>query len=347
MPTHADGYLIPYTAAQVAAMQIESFGIRDRDFAIESRRWDENVMTRRFMVKWSKRFEFVEHVLGDSKLWVDGATTKLSRLLPDTTFGRHPDSQQICATRIDDIRPHDAGIDNAAQFPQAVKAEITVFYEHRPFVIGSQGQDESEKNRFVTMASTIDSDAEAFTLPGGSFVYTTPTAVAPQNVPVPMNVSVVRPVERFVLWWEELPAELLFTGGALYKRLYLGQKGVGSSPDGVPFIGTVNKETFTIPSAGQQYDPGQLLLEGVQRVKLLSPLAASGFGGFRYKCGFKFAFTPRGWLDLFYFDPGTPANSGYYRVSVDGTYYTVPLMPDHRGLYNTRDHNKLFDPNWD
>lgn len=347
MPVHDDGYLRPFSPDEVAAMEIETFEVRNGDHPTETRKVDDNTMTRTFFTKWDQRFNFVEHVLGRSVTWDSGGTTKLSRLLPDSTFGRHPEFTQIMADRIEYIKGHGYGTDNIGQFPEYEKAKIQVFYSHAPYVIQSDAGTTNETQRFVYIGAETESESEAFTLPGGCFKFTTAGGTGAHGKPVPYNVSIVRPIERFTLWWDDLPFDLLSSDGALYKRLYFGQNsGFGGLPDGIPFIGCANSALLDVPSAGQKYNAGQLLLEGVRRVKEKSPLAAAGTSGWRYRVGFKFAFTPRGWLDLIFFNPATPADSDYCRVSNDGVHYAVGAMPDKKGLYNVRDMSTLFDPNY-
>lgn len=347
MPIHADGYLIPFTGAEVTAMQIETFEVRNGAHPTEARRRDESTMTRTFFVKWEERFHFVELVLGNSKTWVDTGTTKLSRLLPDSQFGRHPDSTQIMATRIEYIRGHGVGIDNAGQFPTYPKAEVQVFYEFAPFTAQSDAGLTSERQRFVTLGDTSRSEAEAFgPIPGGAFKYTNAGATGFHGKPAPYNFSIVRAVERFTLWWEFLPWDLVSTNGALFTRLYYGENDGGGDPDGVPLIGTVNSEQLDLPSIARTYDPGTLLLESTELVKIRSPLAESGTTGLRARVGLNYAFAPRGWLDFWVYDPATPANSALYRLSNAGTYHAVNAVPDYDGLYCVRDHAKIFDPNY-
>lgn len=346
MPLHADGYLIPFTAPQIAAMEIKTFGVRDGSHPTETRRVDENTMVRTFFVKWAERYNFVELVMGDSVLWTDSTgtpTVKLSRLIPDTKYGRHPTFQQIMATRIEYIKGHGVGIDDINQFPAYAtgtgKAEVQVFYEQFPAAIQSDAGLASEKNRYTSRGQSAAVDAESFTMPGGAFKLTKLGGGGAHGSPVPINISFTRPVQRFTTTWHLLPNNLYISGGALFERLFVGTAG-----DGIPFVGCVNKEVVEFPSIGT-YQPGQLLLEGVDDRRITSPLAGSGLTGLRWDVSFKWAYTSRGWLDIWHFDPGTPANSGYYRLSVDGTYYAVNAMPDNKGLYNCRDMSLLWSAN--
>jgi hypothetical protein len=345
MPLHADGYLIPFTPTEITNMVIKSCDVRTGNHPTETRRVDENTMVRTFFVKWTERYNFVELVLGNSVVWTDVTgtpTVKLSRLLPDPTYGRHPTFPQIIATRIEYLKGHGASTEDIAKFPSYTVrptdcCEAQVFYEHAPWAIQSDAGVSTEKDRYTSRSPTSTSDAEAFTLPGAVFKYVVSGGGAPHSTPVPFNVSFVRPVQRFTMTWHMIPNELYSVNGALFERLYRGISG-----DGIGWIGTVSKEDLVLPGLGT-YPAGSLLLEGVEERRIISPLAASGLnGGLRWDIGFKLAFTPRLWTDLFYFDPATPANSGYYRVTNNGTYYAVNAIPDKVGLYNLRDFNLLW-----
>jgi hypothetical protein len=332
------GALIPFTRDEISAMSIKTFGIRDRSHPTESRRIDENVMTRKFSVLFDSRYDFCELVLGDSKTFTDGVgVTQLSRLMPDPNFGRHPESTQIVATRIDEITPHDIGIDNANQWVESDRSEITVFYEQVPFTLSSDAGTTTERARFTSRSPTSQVEVEAFTLPGAAFKYTRAGGGAPHGVPVPFNVSYTRPVQRFTLTWHYLPNDLYTTNGALFQRLFVG------TGDGIPFLGTVNKSDLVIPSLGT-YPAGTLLLEGLEDRRMMSPLTSVGLASLKWDVGLRMCYTPRGWLNLFYFNPAAPATSGYYPVSVDGVLYTPATLPDKFGLYNCREFADIWLP---
>lgn len=341
------GQCVSFSPAQVTAMNIRTFDVQRGAHPTETRKRDESTMLRTFLVAWGSRFDFCELCLGNSVLWVNAGTTKLSRLLPDSNYGRHPSFQQIMGTRVEYIRGHGCGIDDISGMPSYTDAEVQIYYEFAPYVAQSDAATTSERERFVTISDTIKSEAEAFTLPGGAMKYAESGGGGITGTPVPINISIIRPVERFTLWWDQLPYDLVESTGALYKRLYFGKNAGLGIPDGIPFIGCVNADALDIPSAGQTYNPGTLLLEGVERIKYRSPLAESGLAGLRAKVGFNVAFTPRGWLNLPFVDPLTPGNTKYAQAVVDGTYHTVDAsFPDNTGLYNVRTLADLWDPNY-
>jgi hypothetical protein len=337
MPLNADGSLRAWNAAEVAAMEIETIGVRDRSMAVESRRIDENVMTRPFFVKWSQRFNFMNLCLGDESLYTAGGVTKLSRLLPDSRFGRHTTQTQIAATHVEDVSPHPVPTEDADRFPTATKAKVVIAYAHARWDMRTDAASVigGEITRFVSRSQMSRSQFQAFTLPGGAFKYTTAGGGIPHGTLVPQNVSFQRPIQRFDVTWHHLPYALYNTG-ALWTRLYAG------TGDGIPWLGTVNDRALVNSDWGT-YAGGTLLLEDVEERLYVSPLGASAHpDGLRWDITFKFAFAPRGWLSLFLFDPAIPGASGWYAVSCNGTFYTPLTIPDGQGLYNTRDFNALF-----
>lgn len=333
------GQLISFTTPQIDAMKIRTFDVRFGGHPTESRRQDENVMTRTFLVDWASRFDFVELVCGRSKLWVDSGVTKLSRLLPDSNYGRHPAYQSIIATRIDHIKGASGpGIDDISGMPEYPDAEVQVFYEQFKGAIKSDASITSERERYCTREAS-KTEVEAWSLPAGAFKYVTAGGGAPHGTPLPVGATFMRPVRRFGVTWHWLPNDLYISNGALFERLFVGVGG-----DGIPWLGTINKEVIEFVGLGT-YQPGQLLLEGVEERYYAHPVAQDGVDGISIDVTFNYAYTPRGWSSLFYFDPITPVNSGYYECTVDGVYYAANAIPDKKGLYNLRDHNSLFDPN--
>ena len=339
-----DGYIVVYTAEQKTAMNIRTFDVRSGGHPTETRKQDEITMTRTFLVTWAQRYAFCNMVVGDSQVWFDSVAgeNKLVRVLPDADWGRHPTDDQIIATQILSIRGHGAGVDDEDNMPAYTDAEIEVQYEYIPFALGSQSAPpaQSELDRFVMLEDVMDVQPEVFgPLPGGTFKATRSGGGGLSGQQAPYNMSVTRAVTRFVVWWKFIPWELYQNQGALFERLNYGDTADTAQ---IPYIGTVNSHEITFSSFEHTYPAGTLLLEGVKVRKVRSPLAESGVAGLRADVGLSLAFAPRGWLDLYLLDPATPSNSGYYRMSANGTYYAVADMPDNNGLYNVRNFNNLF-----
>jgi hypothetical protein len=350
--TNADGSFAsePFTPSDIAAMNVRAADVRTGNHPTETRRRDEITMTRTFYVAWGSRYDFCQYALGDSILYSDTSggspITKISRLIPATNHGRHPYYPQIMATRVEYLKGHGScrldplgnGLPSYDLKPTDC-CEAQIFYEYCPFAVRSDVGLTSELTRFTSRSPTADVQTEVFSAAGGIMKLTRSGGGGAHGNQVQANLSVTRPVQRFQTMWHYLPNALYISGGALFERLYVGTAG-----DGIPFIGCVNKEQIEFPGMGT-YKPGQLLLEGIEDRRITSPLAEDGLNGLRWDVSFKWAFTSRGWLDFWYFDPLTPANTGYYRLAVDGVYLDVNLMPDHRSLYNCRDMSLLWSAN--
>ena len=168
-------------------------------------------------------------------------------------------------------------------------------------------------------------------MPGAAFKYVRAGGGLAHGTPIPFNVSITRAVERYVYYWEYVPHDL-YNGGKTYRRIY----GTPVGGDGVPFMGAVNSANMWDGKPA-----GTVLFERVEP----ELLRAQDGNGLRWRLAFHFAYAPRGWLDLFYFDPVVPANNGWYRASASGTFFVVNLVPDLDGLYCVRDLNQLWNPN--
>jgi hypothetical protein len=348
MPVNPDGSLRAFTAGEISAMNIRTFDVRNGAHPTFTREVDQNTMTRKFLVAWAQKRNFVEHVCGWSRTYDDAGTTRLSRLLPNAVYGRDPGAdayEEMLATKIHGVRGHGAGTDDAVGMPEYTDAEIEVFYEAPNYAVLLDGAIVSERDRYVSFRPGPSEPKDVGPFPGGAFKYTTLAGVAPHGVPIPYGVSVQRVVTKFVLTFHDVPYSMVSNGGALWNRLQFGRK-VAGIPDGISFISTVNSQDLEVASVGRTWAAGKLLLEKVEtflerrQTWKLSPHC------WRYRVEFHYAYTPRGWLNLLLWDAANPARSDWYPVSADGVFYTPATILDGRGIFNARDHRDLFDPNY-
>lgn len=342
MPVAADDSLEPFTAAEIAAMNIRTFDVRHGNHPTETREVDQNTMTRTFLVDWDERFNFVEHVIGRSKTFDDTGVRRISRLLPNIRVGRHPDLPGIVATKITSMKGAGGpGIDDINGMPAYPDAEVTVFYEQVPYRLRTDSLSlGDERRRYVWMNSPEASEIQRFgPLPGGMYKYVTAGGGAPMGDPVASGQTVFRPVQRFVIWWENLPFDVYATGGGLLNRLFFGNVTGGVTTLAPGYIGTVNSVEFAI-TALCAFPTESLLLEKVTPILQRSPLAADDFDGCQWRIGFHFAFSPISWLTILHPNLGT-----FELVTRDGVYYAAGAMPDNNSIFNLRDHNLLFNVN--
>jgi hypothetical protein len=363
MPVHEDGYLREFTDEEIADMRIRTFRVRDGDHPTEVLKPDERSMVRTFLVDWQLRYAAVELILGNEKMYnhfLDPpantmAERRLSRLLPHRLYGRHPEAarRQIMATEVVSMKGHGAGIDDRyaeedadegdlTRMPEYTDAVIEVRYEHHPFEVGSANAPKvvAEMDKYVQLDGSVSGENEIFgPIPGNVLRAARDGGGGFSGTPMPYGFSISRAVEKLTLVHHKLPYECVTDLGALQKRLNLGD------PDDAqgmrPYRGTVNSHAMEFGSFGRSFPAGTMLLDRTEFRTLRSPHAEEGTIGLRASVYYYYVFCPTGWLDLYMYDPNG-ANTGYYQAG-DGTFYAVADMPDDTGLYNVRDHRKLFN----
>jgi hypothetical protein len=325
-------------------MNIRTAGVRDQTHGTETREIGTNTLRRSFFVNWSSRYDFCALCTGDEALWTDTSVTpnvvRLSRLLPDPTYGTHPDYPELVATKIESIRgANSAGTDDGAGFIDYTDARIDVLYEHVPYNLQSDtyAYAGGESSRYVFFAGARG-DAESYTIPGGSMKYLVDGGTAlntppPHLVPVPYNLNVVRPLQHFSYTWERVPEAAFETGSSLFNRVYGNQ----DDPDeGItPFIGRINSAPFFGRGVGE------VLFLGSEEVLTRAQTAS----GRRWRLRYNFLYAPSGHTWLRYFDP-TGTTSGWYFVGAGTTFYDDSALPDNYSIVTgCADLNLLFSVN--
>lgn len=344
MPIDVSGQCIPFTPTEIDAMEIESIGVRDMSHPTESRELGTNTMRRSWKVKWGERYRFIELCLGNCALWDDSGTTRLSRLLPDDLYGRHPDFPEIVATKVESIRgigkPEEITDDMDPDYnamPYYPFARVEVFYEHLPFELKDDEDTTSELERYVIPPGLSESgiDSDYTTLPGGFLHYIRETGTtSPHLKPIPQNVGFITPTQQRIIRWVNLPKEAWGPGTTLHQRAFEGDG------DDVPFVGTVNKEEIII-TGDSGYPMGTMLLEAVKERLYRSPLGI----GWRWDLDFHFRYRPMGWNWLRFFEgDAAGTGNGVYFVGKGTTHHYSDTLPDNESIYNARDHNLMFDP---
>lgn len=361
------GQCIPFTPAQIAAMKIQTFKVRDQSHPTEERLVGASTMQRTFLVDWFQRYDFFELVLGNVSTYTlppsaGAGTIGLSRLLPDPTYGRAPDYppyllNEIIAMKIASCKGFGKNLgEDTSGMPYYTKAEVVVDYELVPWNLLTDAQTlltgAGEYSRYNIWPTEGDSDAEFTTMPGGCLHWivqggSTTLGLGlpiPHMRPITFNIGKVTPTQKRTWTWVRIPASGYYPGSPLHTRLFYGNSydgnPPGSAPYTVPFIGSVNSK----PVGG--YQPGTLLLESVGEVLKRDVLGSDWV----YDLKFHWNFRPTGWLFLPYFDPstlpdGSPANpgaNGYYFFGKGNQYYDATNIPDDYGLYNSRDHSLVW-----
>lgn len=331
MPLDADGSLRNFTQAEIDAMEIETFGVRDQSHPTETREVDQVTQVRTYFCKWSERYNFLELVLGRVTTYDDG-TFRLSRLLPHVHYGRHHTIANVIATKLEEMTGHGrCSGEDSNHLPEYPRAKCRFLYELVPFELAIDTDvTGAEFLRYVIPPREADSEGEYTTMPGGILHYIRTVASGtgvPHGKPVPFNMGLVTPTQKRTWTWVRVPKEAFEPLSPLHERIFVGDG------DERPFVGTVNKEDF------DGYPMGTLLFEGVHE-----QLKRDAFSGeWVYDLGFKFNYRPQGWNWLPYFDTDTTSSAnGVYFIGKDDTHYYSDTLPDSYSLYDARDHNLLF-----
>jgi hypothetical protein len=330
--------ITPPDQSEIDAMEVVELGARDGSSPVESFEINGSTAERTFRVNWASRNAFVWWMLGYAETWDDAGTTRLSRLLPQA-HPLYPDLVATKCTRIKGFKWNGnevADVGGVYQFPvdgsqisTFAKADVTIRYDH---VTYERVEDAdiyatlTEFDRFVVRGE-VTPGADYLQLPGAAFkYYRSSGTTAPDGFAVPFNSGRIIPTERFVLTWHRLPENVWTPDSGLSAFVY----GTGAYSSGAA-LGSVNKTTF--------YDrpPGTVLLESVRPILLRDPFGT----GVEWDIEYTFAYSPKGWNFLYFYDySGT--NSGWYHVSSSGDYEAPGSVTDNRSIYNERELNNLF-----
>jgi hypothetical protein len=328
--------IVPPIQDDVDAWGVEEIGVRDGSSPAESFEINGSSAERTFRVNWDLRNEFVWWMLGYAQTWDDSGTTRLSRLLPQ----QHPLYAGLVATKCTRIKGYKwtgnavADVDGEYQFPvdgsqisTFAKADVTIRYDH---VTYDRVEDDdiydtlTEMDRYVVRGD-IQPGADYMTMPGAAFSYRVSGGADPDGFPVAINSGRIVPTERFPLTWHRVPENVWSPDSGLNDFVY----GLGSYSSG-PALGAVNKTTF------YGRPPGTVLLEAVRPILLRDPFGID----LEWDIEYTFAYNPRGWNYLYYFDLNG-SDSGWYFVSSLG-YEAPGSVTDDTSIYNERDLNLLF-----
>ncbi len=326
MPIDTDGSLREFDQAEIDAMDIRTAHVRDASHGAETREIDQSTMRKQFFVAWPERFNFCALVCGDQRLYDDSGTTRLSRMVPDSKYGTHPDYEEIIATKIESIKgANGPGVDDANGTVEYPDALVEVLYTHAPFDVKNDSTTTNEYERYTYFVDA-NGTGESITMSGGSMLFRRPPSdplagTAPDGVPIPYSFNVIRAVEEFTYKWVQLPYEAFEPGSALYNRVYGTAEGVTS------YLGCVNSaEFFDRPV-------GTVLFSAVKPT-----LERSHTGrGRRWSLEYKFSYAPNGWTWLYYSDPLNPNRSGWYMVSNKGFHYADGLSDGESIVAGARD----------
>ncbi|AMV23779.1 hypothetical protein VT84_05160 [Gemmata sp. SH-PL17] len=340
LPENPDGSLREFTEDEIAAMRIQRRGVSEEGHVRYNLGPDGAGCTRVFFCAWEERFNAAIYFAGACKIWLDGSTETISRLVPQ----RDPDFPNWICTKVDidpfrftgDIEEPDDDDDVSEQLPIYDKAELRCVYEMVPFEVKPDEDTENETERYVTkpgyVGCEITTEANYVGLPGGVLQYVTDDGVTkPAKVPIPFAVGFTEPMRRFSIIWRRVPFDAWGAGKPLTNRV------IGNE-DTKGVLGSVNKTTFL------GYWSLTLLLVGVEERLLPDP---TGLG---YSWDIKYIFqhkpVPFGQLGFYYHTVKTgEGEAGYYMVlrppAGTGTIDANDLGDDD-SLFPVREFEDLF-----
>jgi hypothetical protein len=327
--------IVPPDQTIVDLWEVEEIGVRDGSSPVESFEVNGSTAERRFRVAWDYRNQFVWWMLGYAETWDDAGTLRLSRLLPQA----HPFYADLVATKCTRISGFKftgnevADVGGVYQFPADgtqiatySKADVTIQYNHVVYERVDDGDITTEFDRYV-IRGDVTPGADYLQVPGAAFkYYRSSGTTSPDGVPVAFNGGRIIPTERFTLTWHRLPENVWTPDSGLYDYVY----GLGAYTSGGAY-GAINKTEF--------YDrpAGTVLLEAVRPILLRDPFGT----GLEWDLEYTFAYNPRGWNYLYFYDLGG-TNSGWYHVSSSGDYEAPGSVTDNRSIYNEREFANLF-----
>lgn len=331
MPIGPDGDLVPYTPEEIEAWELGTRGIDEGTNPEEFYSPDGSGCTRPWFCVWDKRFEVINHLVGDVTIWDDSGTNKVSRLMPQT----HPDHPTWACVEVRVVRGHkfvedddDAGPGNL--IPTYTHAELEAKYRQVPYkLLPDSGLIASEIERYVTEpgypGADVTTGAQYTTMPGGIMKFKTDDGSPPHNVPVPHPIGYTDCEGKFSVIWRRVPKNGFDPDSPLFKRVF-GDPTTGSRP----WIGSTNVAVLF----GR--DIGTCLLEGCEPKLLPDPTGV----GYSWDIKFDWFYKPQTHYKLRFWGtkPSDPDNGLYQVAKPDAPYTAVEDLGDDDSLFPLRDH---------
>lgn len=336
LKTNPDGSLRPFTAAEVAALDLRTTGVRDGQHP--TRRLDPLgcQFVRDWFCKWDKADAAVAHLLGGARVYFDAGQgqLRLSRVMPQPVPG-HP---KFLAVAVESITgANSAGRDDSTGVPAYKDARLAVRHELTFFDTRQDSLGFSEYERYTENLPTT-TETVYLTLQGGLLNYVRPDGVgifgaglpAPHLVPIPYSIGRPETQAKVGFKWWRIP-QAGWGAGKPLTTLVRGDPAAGRQP----LIGTVNKVAF------QGYAAGTLLLTGVDEEVVPDPVDED----YCYNLTFWFLFKPQThnylWYGGLYSDGGV--FNGYYLARRGSPWVATGSIPDGVCLFNERDHRLAWE----
>lgn len=319
-------------AAELESWDIRwDLGVDDLNTLTAEAGIDNTTAKRRCLVNWDDKWDLANYLIGQSIIWDDSGTQKLSRLLPQS----HPEKPWLRATKVISMDPfgkngwqegeEDSEWNGVSTFPDAA---IEVLYEVLPYSLLEDADTADELSRYVEYPSGYQEyEADALQLSGAHFKNTADPdgplfGSQVDGTSVPVGLTIVIPQERFSTMWHRLPFDTVWTTDCpLYDRLFGSAEG-----DEVPLVGCINKTVMFGRPIGT-----------LKLIKVV-PYRTMGINGKReLNLRFDWLYNPIGHNWVRGGRPGNSTGMGWYMASANHTFNTADTVPDFDSLCNARD----------
>ena len=332
--TNANGSIREFTEGEIAAMEIETLGVRDGSHPTHTRDVNSSTVEAEYLIKSTKFEEFCAFMLGAQKLYTDGVV-KLSRLPPQRwprTYGSDDDS--FVAVKVPRATGHQITGDDVLTgdfpVPEYNRMRVSVLFQHCPFDVEADADVTVETQRYVqTLPSQHNTNY--ISLPAGVMKYQKSGGGGPTGQQVPYGIGFPVPESIISRKWIRLPFAAWGPGTTLFNRVH-GDTAAGTKP----YVGTINRTAFL------GYPAGHLLYLGPEEELQLDPLGDAFCWNLTHKWLVKY-YAPHTW---FYYHPTAAAYAAdagwYYCAKVGQTFESVADMDDGDSLFDAKEHADLF-----
>lgn len=373
-PINADGSLRPFNAAELAAMELKTAGVKDGSNPRMTLGERQNSIRCEWFCKWSQRDNAICALLGGAK-YICGSAT-LSRVMPMSVPG-YPAFVAVEIESVTGTGGCGKGTDSIPTYP---KARIVVRHELVYYLLEDDAFTITEYDRYVeVMPSTVETNY--LTVPGSMITYRVAAPFAaqlPGGNTIPYSIGHPETTSKIGRKWHRVP-RAAWENSPLQKRVKGGPPGVdaaGNPTGGRGYIGTVNKT----PILGRP--SGTLLLLGVDEEIVGDATVDNtndpGMGDYAYNLTYWWLEKTTGgglWVasgvssggpnpfggapparedfghNYLYFGgvvanppvPSTTGLAGYYLATKNPEWVANGSIPDGTCLFDERDHNRLFD----
>lgn len=335
-PLNEDGSLRPYTAEEVALMNIRWRGVRDGSTPTLSFGISDNRATATCLIDPAEFNSAIYYFVGTAVVVTDETEAEppwISRLLPFKLPGR----EGLVCTKI----PKASGIkferkQVGVNWVEYKYVELELLFETPKY---EMFEDEDLGNEYERYVEPLPNDwtSETIATFGSNLKFARDPAgedptERPNGITVPTNsVFKVQPKESFTVTWWRVPDEAMSDDSDLWARI----QGSGDQDD-IPLIGSIN----SAPIFGRP--TGTVFLKGARRTRDVSPI---GDGSFEWRVDYSFETLPSGWNWLWWASATDPDTNGYYMISSDGVFATAATVGDKQSMYAARDlAAELFRP---